>query len=303
MTKRSRFSASNSLGAADPKTIGNYLHSIGDTKGAALFLASAPAGNSFNMPFVSQSWHNTGMSIGYIAPSLDESEKVAISGATSMKGDIQLIGKRIKITLDKFYVHQYPGKGEHRILCEFAGKNQLANEAEEMRFALNTTARDGQSASISGHPIFMGVTVGADGISFEGRTINVSSSDDDGILKALDSPAFKNGLALITSAQPALKPFTGLASSVVEATAKRSRNKQVHNFNLGLDFSKTATSAKLRIGSYLVVQTEGTAWDWDQYEWGKDAMSLRDKKTGNPIEANYMVLGISEFSDELPTAP
>ncbi|GJH18119.1 hypothetical protein CBA19CS22_16275 [Caballeronia novacaledonica] len=43
---------------------------------------------------------------------------------------------RIKISLDQFFVHAYPGKGEHTILCEFAGKHQVAGEVEELRFAL-----------------------------------------------------------------------------------------------------------------------------------------------------------------------
>lgn len=227
----------------------------------------------------------------------DTSNDSPIISAGKIKGDKGLIGKRIKITLDKFFVDSYPGLGTHNILCEFAGKNQIAGEAEEMRFAVRTAAKDGQGASISGHPIFMGVTVGNDGISFEGRTINVGSDIDNTVLATLDSPAFKSGLSLIATAQPALKPFAGLAASVVKATLERKKNCQVHNFNLGLDFSANVTSARLQIGSYIVVQTDGGTWNWGSYFWNRDSMTLAPKMSNtNMPHVNYMVFGVSEFS-------
>ena len=289
----SRFSAAESLGAGDPATIHDYLIEIDDLDAAELFRGDTATGHTLSVPFIPRSWHPTGMTIGYIA--LGASGLAAITNAAGVEGDEALINQRVKITLDKFFVHQYPGSGVHRILCEFAGKNQLPSEAEEMRFALNTEARDGQAASVSGHPIFMGVTISADGISFEGRTINVSSSVDDDVLRALDSPAFKSGLALITSAQPALKPFAGLATSVVQSAANRTKNKQVHSFNLGLDFSGTATSAKLRHGSYVVVQSDGAGWNWDEFVWDCGSMMLRRKQTNETPHANYMVFGISPY--------
>lgn len=124
-----------------------------------------------------------------------------------------------------------------------------------MRFALNTHANDKEAASVLGQPVFLGVVVGNDGLSFEGRTINVSSSTNETILKTLNSAAFKSGLSLMTTVQPALKPFVGLAGSIVEATARAHKNSQIHNFNLGLDFSKNMTFAKLRHGSYIIIQT------------------------------------------------
>ncbi|WP_176079488.1 hypothetical protein [Paraburkholderia tropica] len=289
-----RFSPADSLGAKDPASIYQYLIEVDDLDAAELFRPDVVGGHTLNIPGISRSWHPTGTTIGFIPSGTHD--LVDVENAVTMEADRGLIDQRVKITLDKFFVHQYPGSGVHRVLCEFAGKHQLPGEAEEMRFALNTEARDGQAASVNGQPIFMGVTIGADGISFEGRTINVNSSADDDVLKALDSSVFKSGLALITAAQPALKPFTGLATSVVQSAANRSRNKQVHSFNIGLDFSATASSAKLRLGSYIVVQTEGADWNWQHYVWDCNGLILKHKQTEEALKANYMVFGISPYT-------
>ena len=82
----------------------------------------------------------------------------------------------------------------------------------------------------------------------------------------LDTAALNSGLTLINTAQPALKPLTSLATATVNAIAKRYENAQIHTFELGIDFDGSATSARLRYGSYIVVQTdEGSNWDWSDH--------------------------------------
>lgn len=292
---KSKFTPADSLGSLDSSEIAAYLTEIGDHDGAEHVLRRRVGGQGI---FTSSTpYLYSGISLGYIEPNSTKADDVPISGVGSVAADKELIGRRIKITLDKFHIHSYPGTGTHRILCEFSGKNQVATESEELHFALKASARDDESASVSGHPVFMGVTVGSDGIAFEGRSINVSSDYDDVILDALDSSAFKSGLSLITTLQPALKPFTGLSSAVVKSALARKKNKQVHSFNLGLDFGSNATSARLRIGSYVVVQSDGGSWDWSDYVWNKNSLSLMSKKDGaSRICFNYMVFGVSPFS-------
>ncbi len=287
------FDINESLGSRERGQIATYLQSIGDMEEASYFLGNTggQAGGFFSRPFA-----HTGMVLGFIPPG--PSSKT-IGGISDIAGDRALIGKRIKITLDKFFVEKYPGGGSHSVLCEFAGKNQAAEETEELSFALRFETRDGTSPSIAGAPIFMGLTVAADGISFKGRTVNVKSSMDNEILATLDTPAFKSGLTLLHTAQPALKPLTSLAAAMVGTIAKRSENRQVHSFELGLDFDGSATSARLRHGSYIVVQTdEASGWDWSLYEWNANGMALHP--VGQPKERpgfNYMVFGVSPFSD------
>lgn len=304
-TSKPYFSPAHSLGSADNTTIADYLQHIGSRKKAEELLQGGASGNWFGSNS-NKPWQATGMVVGYIPPR-QTGNQVPVTSAAAMTGDRALISTRIKISLDRFFVKEYPGSGTHKILCEFAGKNQVisspragkkSKDAEEMRFAFNTQANDNEPASVSGHPIFLGVVVGSDGLSFEGRTVNVGSKMNDAVQKMLGSPIFKNGLSLMTSAQPALKPFVGLAGSVVEAVAKSKDNYQVHNFNLGLDFSENITSAKLRHGSYVIIQTNQTDWNWTNTHWSPDALCLIDNQTGKSVEANYLILGVSPFSEE-----
>jgi hypothetical protein len=221
-----------------------------------------------------------------------------ISGIATVKGDRSLINKQIKITLDKVYIAKYPGFGQHEVLCEFTGKNQVPGDTEELAFALRFVAGDNSSPAITGAPIFMGLTVSPDGISFKGKTVNVKSTGDEMVLNILDTPAFKSGLTLLHSAQPALKPLTSLATATVNAIAKRDKNAVVQQFDLGLDFDGSATSARLSCGSYIVVQSnEGNSWDWRDYEWNANGIALHPK--GRPHDLphfNYLVFAVSPFS-------
>jgi hypothetical protein len=291
------FDSSDSLGALSSSKISEYLTDIQDIDDAGYFSQGAVSGQGFLT--AKKPYTHTGFILGFIPPNAAPSDRTSeIVGISQIQGDKQIVGKRIKISLDKFYVHDYPGLGQHSILCEFSGKNQVAGETEELRFAVRFNAGDKASASLSGVPIFMGVTVGSDGISFEGRTINVSNTLDEVVLATLESPAFKNGLALINAAQPALKPFSTLAAAAVKSTLARKKNAQIHNFNLGLDFAAGATSARLRHGSYVVIQSDDSSgWNWDDFEWSRDAMSLQAKSgSARLVDFNYMIFGVSEFS-------
>jgi len=297
-----KFSSGNSLGARSPDDIGSYLTSIGDTKGAAQFLTGQASGQGLFS--VQTAWKNTGSILGFLPPPQKKpTVRMPILGASRLTGDTNIVGKRVKILLDKFYVSEYPGTGKHLILCEFTGKNQMSTETEELHFALRFNANDKTSASLNGVPIFMGVTVGNNGISFEGRSINVKSTGDETVLDTLGAPAFQNGLGLLLSAQPALKPFTSLATAVVKTIAGKSKNAQVHNFALGLDFEASGSSAKLQYGSYIVVQCDDTAkWNWEDYEWNRDTNTIEVKGQSQPFPYNYMVFGVVPF-DELNIAP
>ncbi len=290
------FNAGDSLGALAPQDVATYLTGIGDLEGARPYMQGGVQGQGF---FGKTSPHmHTGFVLGFIAPGGTDktSEVLAVSQVT---GDKALISKRIKISLDKFYVESFPGRGQHNILCEFTGSNQVAEEVEPLKFALRFKAGDKASASVSGVPLFLGVTVGKDGIAFEGRTINVSSDLDEVLLSTLESPSFQSGLSLLSRAQPALKPFSTLAAAAVKNVLKRSGNKQVHCFNLGLDFGEGATSARLRLGSYVVIQSnDATSWDWSALEWSRDAMALRYRDGSRQVDFNYMIFGVTRFEGD-----
>lgn len=286
------YDKNESLGSRNDGDIVKYLRSIGDKEEARYFVPDA-GGQATS--FFSRPYKSTGMVLGFIPPGPATKQITSIS---SIQADTTLINQRIKITLDKFFVAKYPGFGTHTVLCEFAGKNQIPGETEELSFAMRFDVRDNSGPAINGAPIFMGLTVAPDGISFKGRTVNVKNSGDDMVLAVLDTPAFKNGLTLLDTAQPALKPLTSLATATVSAIAKRNENVQIHSFELGLDFNGSPTSARLRCGSYIVVQTDAEShWNWSDYEWNANGMALHP--AGNPSETpsfNYMVFAVSPFS-------
>ncbi|BBB64246.1 hypothetical protein UNDKW_5973 (plasmid) [Undibacterium sp. KW1] len=104
---------------------------------------------------------------------------------------------------------------------------------------------------------------------------------------------------MLVSAQPALKPFTSLATAVVKSIASKNRNTQVHNFVLGLDFEASGTSAKLQYGSYVVVQCDDTgSWDWSNYEWNRDTNTIKIKDKSDDFPFNYMVFRVVPFDED-----
>src|SRR6266568_3831298 len=134
----SKFNPDDSLGAQPPEDIKAYLLEIGDDQEA--LQSTTGQGLLARRP-----WQHTGASVGFIGDS-PAAEKIV--SAFGLAGDSSLRGQRIKITLDRFHVEKYPGLGSHRILCEFSGKNQIAGEAEELRFAVTGEARNHDSTGI-----------------------------------------------------------------------------------------------------------------------------------------------------------
>lgn len=283
-----------SLGVKSPKTIAAYLRLVGDDEAADRILALQAGGQALGWSWGDDVWGYTGILLGYLPPEAED-DSGTVYNAVAIQPDLTLRETRIKIALERFWVHRYPGGGAHEILCEFTGKNQISGEAEELRFALKTDAKNSSSAAVMGAPIFLGASVGKNGIAFEGKTINVKSKLDDELLSALDSGPFKQGLSLLTVAQPALKPFVGLASSLVGAVLKRNENKQIYWFKLGLDFSQSQTSAKLRHGSYIVVQGDQANWSWDAVRWDAGAQQIVQRSDGKAISFNYLIFRVSPF--------
>ena len=219
------FDSNLSLGAQSPAAIADYLAEIGDHDAARTFRAIATRGQGFVLPGVNHPWRATGIRIGYVAPG-GTGRFVEVRPASSIKPSTTLIGRRIKVSLDGLFAQEFPGLGTHKALCEFAGKNQAEGAQEEVRFSLTTEVRDGTAAGVRGAPIFVNLQVGGNGVSFEGRIINVENSADEWLLRALNSEAFKSGLSLVNATQPVMRPFTSLAASAVGAVLTHSRNKQ-----------------------------------------------------------------------------
>jgi hypothetical protein len=206
-----------------------------------------------------------------------------IISATNMDADTSLQNQQISIRLDWLYAYEYPpsllerlglGDNMHTILFSFEARNQVVLRSkhvdEHVAFNQIYRAKSRQSVATTGHPVFIGINVGKNGINFHCKTMNVSNSDDQKLVDAISSPAMKLGLNLLTTAQPALAPFVGLAIGLFKSLANK--NEVVHEFTLGLDFQVGATGARIAEGTYVIAQVSNPD-EWNWHDWSYDAES------------------------------
>lgn len=184
------------------------------------------------------------------------------------------------------------------MLIDFAGRDQAGPETQDLRFATVLKLGDKESASISGLPIFTGLTVPGDGLAFKVRTVLIGNEGDQAIIDVLQSSFFKERLKLTGTVQPALPQLVALAGGVTQNLIRREWNKQIQEFDLGLDFSRSRTSARLRRGSYVVVQVPGEGmWKWDRWALDPSTMALVDSE-GNIAPYNTIVFAVTDSTAE-----
>jgi hypothetical protein len=249
-----------------------------------------------------KAWKHTAHTFGYLAPAPPGHGPLDIRYAGAIPADPSLRNSRIKITLDRLRVADYPGGGEHRVLFDFYARNQVSGNVEHLHFNATYRVREGEQAAIVGYPIFVGLNVGNEGVDFKCFTVNVGNSGDEALLSFLESDTFKGGLQLATTAQPAIGLFSETALGLTKAIAARNRNVPVQDFFMGLDFSDIPMRARLAVGSYLAVQipeTLTTVWDWS--EWVYNPQTGRVVNRDDPtqlIPYNYVVFSISRYEGE-----
>jgi hypothetical protein len=253
---------------------------------------------SFFNSFKNQPWAQTTHQFGYIAPREPGSiEPQVIQYPGAIAADLSLKNSRINIRLDRLRVHKYPGGGTHNIMVNFAARNQVADAQETVTFSQTYRVGEGQTAGVAGYPIFIGLNVGAQGVAFEGSTVNVNNEADQAILAALESPPFQSGLSLLTTAQPAIAPFTEITLGVVKALAKRAENVPVQKFYLGLDFEDAPLGIRLAEGNYIAAQvpTE-TAIEWHKWVYRPDIGTIVHKAdSSETLPYNYLVFRVSRY--------
>lgn len=246
-------------------------------------------------------WQHTTHSFGYISPFSPEQETMPITHASQVKIDDRLKNSRLTITLDGLRAADYPGGGEHRVLFDFYGQNQVKGGTEDLHFNATYRVREGERAASLGFPIFVGLNVGSQGVAFKCFTINVKNTDDETLLAMMDSDLFRRGLKLATIAQPAIAPLTGLAIALTRSIATRHRNVPVQDFYLGLDFSNVATRARLAVGSYIAVQIPETmrlAWHWGEWVFQPATGNIVAKTDPSLlIPYNYVIIGVSLYEE------
>jgi hypothetical protein len=269
--------------------------------------SEAQALGSWGNWFRTKLWQHSAHSFGYIAPAPVRDQPLPILSAGAMAADTSLRNARIKITLDRLRIAEYPGGGMHHVLFDFYAQNQVAGEVEHLHFNATFRGRQGQHVALVGYPLFVGLQVGNEGVAFKCFTVNVKNEQDESLLGFFDSDVFKAGLRLATTAQPALAPLATMASGLTRGLATRHRNVPVQDFYMGLDFSNVATRARLAEGSYLAVQIpedEAPAWDWNAWRFAPGSgqvVSATDSQ--QTLRYNYVVFGVSRSDGSEKSAP
>ena len=297
------------LGALPPQEAAGKLREVGESE-AATALENATTreavlyakGAKPWWPFGDKAWQHTAHAFGYLAPAPPGSDQLPIQHAGNIAADPTLKNSRLKITLDRLRVADYPGGSTHRVLFDFYAQNQVPGNVEHLHFNATYRVREGEQAAILGYPIFVGLNVGTEGVAFKCFTVNVKNDADEALLGFLESDVFKAGLQLASTAQPVIGLFSATALGLTKGIATRNRNVPVQDFYMGLDFGNIPTRARLAEGSYLAVQipeTIQTVWDWS--EWVYNPTSGRVVNQEDPtllIPYNYLVFSISRYEGE-----
>lgn len=226
-------------------------------------------------------------------------QSVGIISAANINKSLSdpLKDKKVKITLDRLRVFDYPGKGIHHVLFDFYVRNQTQPVAENIHFNQTYRIHEGQQAGLIGLPIFIGLDVGREGLAFRILTVNVKNEDDEKLLAFLDEDVFKAGMKLLGSVNPAVSIASGYAQGLTKSLLKKNRNVPVQNIDMGLDFSSVSTRARLAEGSYIIMQVENpAAIDWSAWVYNPQSGEIVSKTSPQKAPPyNYFVLGVSEY--------
>jgi hypothetical protein len=247
-----------------------------------------------------QPWMHATHKFGYIAPRQSGSiEPLLIQHPSAIEPDYTLKNSRINIRLDRLHIEKYPGGGTHNVMITFAARNQVAETQESVSFSQTYRVQEGQSAGIAGYPVFFGLNVGSQGVAFECSTVNVKNDEDQAILAALESSPFQSGLKLLTTAQPAIAPFTEITLGVVKLLAQRHENVAVQKFYLGLDFEDSAMGCRLAEGNYIAAQIpDEITIDWKRWVYKPDLDAIvHQADRYEMLPYNYVIFRVSRYEE------
>ncbi|MBV9379126.1 MAG: hypothetical protein JO242_00450 [Streptosporangiaceae bacterium] len=241
---------------------------------------------------------STHHAIGYLPPVGTRTHLTQIWPAETVAPDATLRTARVKVTIDKLHIADYPGGGTHRILLNCGVRSQASKQPDWLWFNMTCEARDGGDAPIAAWPVFTGIPVGPEGMQMQLNTINVCNKEDEKLLKLLNSDAFKGGLQLLAAAQPAVAPLSALAVGLAEITLQRNQNQGVQQMNIGLDFSANATRPRLAEGSYIVLQqaNRGNPSSWDDLTYDPaNGHIVSRREPGQSVPCNYIIISVSRY--------
>jgi hypothetical protein len=245
--------------------------------------------------FGPKAWRHSDHVFGFIAAGAGPRLPVVHVG--SLQADPTLVGQRISVKLDRLRVYDYPGRGEHIVLVQFAADHEPNGGAKEsVSFSQRFRVQENQGAGIIGFPVFRGLRVAGDGVAFKVFTVNVMNTDDEQALAFMDSDSFTKGLTLLNSVNPAIAPISQLAAGLTKMLLSARRNVAVQDVYVGLDLGNTPLGARLRLGSYVAIQVpDAAAWDWSSVVLDAQSGQLVDVDSGQGLKFNYFAFSVEPF--------
>jgi hypothetical protein len=123
------WTANDSLGAQNPRAVIRYLRDVGDDEAADELQSKGGTGQGLRLPWNDQVYGHTGVLIGYIPATVSHAIS-DIENAVTLPPDPTLKNTRVKITLERLYVHCYPGRGQHESSANSPGKTRQAANAK-----------------------------------------------------------------------------------------------------------------------------------------------------------------------------
>ena len=240
--------------------------------------------------------------VGYVSPA-STGDDLAIRHASDISGDPRLIGVPLTVSLDRFYVQEYPGLGTHQVLCTFTvgclatpGGQTSGAIKQDVTFGYAFPVEDRQAAALSGMPIFRDLRIG-DGLYMWIGCINTNSTGDDALLQALSGDPFGKGLQFLAVTNPVTSMLSSLVAGVAKHFLNASRDALIFKPLLGLQVSGETSSGKLREGSYIIAQARAEQLKWPNYRWRKSEGRVVDAASDNELPFNYFVLSVRRQPD------
>lgn len=242
-------------------------------------------------------WNHSEHQIGFIPPSTSSNTITAdIKPAHAIKSDRNI--KKINIRLDRLRVFDYPGWGtDKNVQLTFEAINDIKKgDDEQVAFTQGYDIKEGQGAGVIGYPIFIGLNVPNTGVNLRVVTLNLRSDQQVSALGIIDSAAFKSGLSLLETSQPAIAPFTTIALGAAKMLIESGTAKEIQKFQIGLDYDDDAPmGVRLKNGSYVVVQAPLDKFTFSGYEFNYEKGRITKKNIPNSdIPFNYIIFRISQ---------
>src|SRR5438270_2052035 len=100
------------------------LAEVGEADGGSQDPAlPVPFGSLDFLPWRRKLWAGTTHLFGYLPPARSGSDLVPVVHPGTIAADTTLAGTRVRVTLERLRVAQYPGCGPHTVLIDFAARN------------------------------------------------------------------------------------------------------------------------------------------------------------------------------------